>query len=188
MRNAFVRSLSAAALLLLADGLAAQSVLPRAMVVPQIGATFHQSRSSDVTIIASLAAEVPVARGVSVMAEGMMSTTDYLLRVCFDSLSVCSAPTGLRSGVTAGLLARPFRLGRVAPYAGVSGGVARWARGQTNGNAPLASLRAGVDVQVAGPVGVRADLSRRLLWSDQADYSPVYADVLSLGASFSLRR
>ena len=188
MHRPLVRSALAAALLLLPDGLAAQAAdPPRALLVPQVGAAVHQSRSSQMTSMASLAVELPVGHGVSLMAEGTAALTDHLLTVCWDS-AVCAAPTGIRSGATAGVVVRPFQLGRLAPYAGVSAGVARWARADFRGTGPLASLRAGVDARITGPFGVRADLVRRILWSDEADFSPVYADVLSVGASFALRR
>jgi hypothetical protein len=188
MLRSLVCSVSAATLLLLADGLAAQSAgSPRLLVVPQVGAAVHQSADAQVMTMASLAAEVPVGRGVSLMVEGTAALTDQMLEVCLDT-AVCAAPTGIRSGATAGVVVRPFQLGRVTPYAGVSGGVARWAREDLRGTAPLASLRAGVDVRVAGPFGVRADLVRRIVWADESDESPVRADVLSIGASFALRR
>lgn len=189
MLRTTIRSVSAAAaLLLLVDGLAAQTAAPpRILLVPQVGAAVHQSASADVTSMASLAAEMPVWRSVSLMAEGIAALREPLLHVCMDDV-LCSTPTGIRSGVAAGVIVRPFRLGPVSPYAGASGGVARWDRYEERGTAPLASLRAGVDVRIAGPFGVRADLVRRFVWADEADVSPVRADVLSIGASFALRR
>jgi hypothetical protein len=189
MLRPLVRTASAAALLLLADGLAAQSAVPRLVLAPQIGGAIQQSRGVEMRAMASLVAEVPVGRGVSLMAEGTAALGDYALTVCFQARTDgCGPLLDMRSAAAAGAMARPIRLGPVAPYAGVSGGVARWARGDARGTAPLASMRAGVDVRVAGPFGVRADLVRRILWTDQADESPVRADVLSLGASFALRR
>jgi len=189
MLRTFIRSVSAAAaLLLLANSLAAQTApAPRILLVPQVGAAVHQSPSADVTTMASLAAEMPVWRSVSLTAEGITALREPLLHVCIDDV-LCSTPTGIRSGVAAGVLVRPFQLGPVSPYAGASGGVARWDRYEERGTAPLASLRAGVDVRVAGPFGVRGDLVRRIVWSEEADSSSIHADMLSIGASFALRR
>jgi hypothetical protein len=190
MLRSFVRSaLPVAALLLLADGLAAQSaVSPRLLLVPQVGAPIQQSRGAQTGPMASLAAEVPVGRGVSLTAEGTAALGDYALTVCHQPELPCGALVQMRSGAAVGVTARPFQLGRVAPYVGVSGGVVRWAGDGLRGTAPLASLRAGVDVRVAGPFGVRADLVRRIFRADEADDSAVHADMLSLGASFALRR
>lgn len=192
MHRSLVRSLSAgAALLVLADGLAAQApASTRVLLVPQMGAIVHPSEHADATPMASLAVEVPVGRGWSLMAEGTAATTDYLLRVCHGALASCTAPTGIRGGAAAGVVVRPLQRGRLQPYAGMSAGVARWVEGGERGNGPLASVRAGVDVRVAGPFGVRADLVRRVLWSGlgEAEYASVHADVVSLGASFALRR
>lgn len=189
MLRTIIRSVSAAAaLLLLADGLAAQSAAPpRILLVPQVGVAMNQSQSPDLRSMASFTAEMPVSRRVSLMAEWTAALRARLLYVC--TLDVpCSTPTEIRSGLAAGVVVRPFQLSRVTPYAGASTGVARWTRDGQRGTAPLASLRAGVDVRVAGPFGVRADLVRRIVWSEEADVSPVRADVLSIGASFALRR
>lgn len=83
---------------------------------------------------------------------------------------------------------RPLRVGPLEPYAGVSGGVARWVRISERGVAPMAALRAGLDLRVAGPFGVRADIVRRVTWADTPDASPMHADVFSLGAWFAVRR
>jgi hypothetical protein len=188
MHRPLVRTAIAAALLLVADGLEAQAT-PRALLVPQIGAAIHHSDGADVTTMASLAAEVPVGAGWSLMAEGMTAMADYAITACpFRPGEPCLIRAAIRSGAAAGVVVRPFRLGRVEPYAGVSAGVARWERNDDMGTAPLASLRAGVDVRVAGPFGVRADLVRRLAWTDTPSGSPLYADVFSLGASFALQR
>jgi len=188
MLRTFARSVSAAAaLLLLADNLAAQTApAPRILLVPQVGLAMNQSESPDLRSMASFMAEMPVSRRVSLMAEGTAALRARLLYVCIDS--PCSVPTEIRSGLAAGVVVRPFQLGRVTPYAGASTGVARWNRYEERGTAPLASLRAGVDVRIAGPFGVRADLVRRIVWAEDADVSPVRADVLSIGASFALRR
>jgi hypothetical protein len=190
MLRFFVRPVvPAAALLLLAEGLAAQSAAsPRLLAVPQLGAAIQQSRGAQMTAMASFAAEVPVGRGISLTAEGTTALGDYALTVCRQPELPCGALVQMRSGAAVGVMARPFQWGRVAPYAGVSGGLARWARADLRGTAPLASLRAGVDVRVAGPFGVRADLARRVFRADEADGSAVHADMLSLGASFALRR
>lgn len=188
MHRSVVRTAFAAALLLAAKGLSAQAA-PRALLVPQIGAAVHHSDGADVTTMASLAAELPVGAGWSLMAEGTLAMGDYAMTACpFRPGEPCLIPAAIRSGAAAGVVVRPFRLGRLAPYAGVSAGVARWERNDDTGTAPLASLRAGVDVRVAGPFGVRADLVRRLAWTDTPRGSPLYADVLSLGASFAFRR
>jgi hypothetical protein len=189
MHRPLVRSaFAAAALLLAADRLAAQAQ-PRALLVPQVGAAVHHSDGADLTTVASLAVELPVGRGWSLMAEGMTAMTDHAITACpFLPGSECLIPAAFRSGAAAGVMVRPFQLGRLAPYAGVSAGVARWARNDDAGTAPLASLRAGMDVRVAGPFGVRADLVRRVAWTDTPEGDPLYADVFSVGASYALRK
>lgn len=189
MHGPLVRSVFAAAvLLLLADGLAAQST-PRALLVPQVGAAVYSSDDTDVTTMGSLAVELPVGRGWSLMAEGMAALYDHILWACpAIPGEPCRIPTDIRAGAAAGVVVRPFGLGRLQPYAGVSAGVARWERNDDTGTAPLASLRAGVDLRVAGPFGVRVDLARRLAWTHTPGGDPLIADVFSVGASYALRR
>lgn len=186
MHRLLVHSL-AAVLLLLANGLVAQTAPPRSLLVPQFGAVVRNSEGDAFTTMASLAGELAVGRRVAVMAEGTTALMDPAIIVCHDVTSVCRATTGIRAGAAAGVVVRPFQLGRFSPYAGASAGVARWARDGFRGMSPLTSVRAGVDVRVAGPFGVRADLVRRTIWPYEDERS-VHADVFSLGAAYALRQ
>ncbi len=186
MLRALVRSASAAAFLLLAQGLAAQSA-PRVLVVPQVGTAVRSSFEMEQANMASLMAELRLNRFLSLTAEGTAALGDPARHWCSGTAS-CFVPATIRSGAAAGVVVRPFQLGPVAPYAGGSLGVARWEQAEWGGNAPLATLRAGVDVRIAGPFGVRADVARRTFWSDEVSDMPSYTDVLSFGASFALGR
>jgi hypothetical protein len=189
MSHRLIRSFCAAtALLLLADGLAAQG-RPAVRLIPQAGTTIHHSRGVTAASMGALAVEVPVWRGVSLTAEGTAALRDHPPTIrCNDAIASCWSPMGIRSGYSAGVMVHPFRIGPVAPYAGVSAGRAQWVHDVWSGDAPMASYRAGLDVRVAGPLGVRADLARRVVWSDESGYSALRSDVLSVGASFSLGR
>ncbi|HST60326.1 MAG TPA: hypothetical protein VLK84_16585 [Longimicrobium sp.] len=186
MLRALVRSASASAFLLLAEGLAAQSA-PRVVVVPQVGTAVRNSFDMEQASMASLMAEWRPFRFLALTAEGTAALGDPKRHHCSGTAS-CFAPATIRSGATAGVVIRPFQLGPVAPYAGASLGVARWEQAEWGGNAPLATLRAGVDVRIAGPFGVRADVARRTVWSEEIGDTPAYTDVVSLGTSFAVGR
>jgi hypothetical protein len=185
MLRALVRSVSVAALLLLAEGLAAQST-PRVLLVPQVGAAVRNSFSMDQGSMASVMAEWRLLRFFSLTAEGTAALGDPVRRRCSDVAS-CFDPATIRTGAAAGVVVRPFQLGPVAPYAGASLGVARWEQADWDGSAPLATFRAGVDVRIAGPFGVRADVARRTFWSEEVGDTPSYTDVVSVGTSFAVR-
>ncbi|HYW11261.1 MAG TPA: hypothetical protein VE871_04870 [Longimicrobium sp.] len=185
MLRAFVRSASAAAFLLLAEGLAAQSA-PRVLVVPQVGTAVRNSFSMDQASMASLMAEWRPSRFFSLTAEGTAALGDPVRQRC-SGLASCFVPATIRSGASAGVVVRPFQLGPLAPYAGASLGMARWEQGPWRGNAPLTTLRAGVDVRIAGPFGVRADVARRSFRSEEVGDTPSYTDVVSVGTSFAVR-
>ena len=161
----------------------------RAIVTPQIGAVVNHSRGGELNVLASLVAEMPVGRGVSLAAEWTRPYGGYALRVCpgFEA-SECYVGAELRSSVAAGVMVRPGRLGPLEPYAGVSAGAARWAYEFDSNIAPMAVARAGLDVQIAGPVGLRADLVRRVAWTGTPNGSPMHADMVSLGARIAFRR
>lgn len=184
MLRAFVRSASAAAFLLLAQGLAAQST-PRVVVVPQVGAAVGSSFSMEKTSMATLTAEWRPSRFFALSAEGTMALGDPARRWCL-AASSCFVPATIRTGASAGVVVRPFQLGPVGPYAGASLGMARWEQDAWGGNAPMGTLRAGVDVRIAGPFGLRVDAARRTVWSEEIGDTPAYTDVVSLGTSFAL--
>jgi hypothetical protein len=172
------------------QGLAAQAgAFPRVIVAPQVGAVVGHSSGSDANVAASVVAEMPVGRGWSLAAEWTRPYGGYAQRVCLAIEDVpCVIGAELRSAGGIGVVVRPVRVGPFEPYAGVSGGAARWARNDDSGVAPLASLRAGLDVHVAGPFGLRADLVRRVAWTDTPNGSPMHVDMFSVGARFAFRR
>lgn len=183
--------LSAALVLLGASSLRAQTdpSPARMILAPQVGGVVSHSAGTDEAAFASLTAEVPVSRMLSVAVEGTAMLGDVALRACpFHPGEPCRTGTELRSAAAAGVVARPVRLGPLVPYAGIAAGVARWARDEDRGTAPLAAVRAGLDLRIIGPFGVRADLVRRIAWADDPEASPLHMDVFSLGVSFALRR
>ena len=162
----------------------------RVIVTPQVGAVVGHSRGGEVNAAATLVAEMPLGRGWSVAAEWMRPYGGYALRACpsLPDGGECVIGAELRSAGGVGVMVRPFRLGPLEPYAGVSAGAVRWAYNWDSGVSPMAALRAGVDLQVAGPFGLRADLVRRVAWTDTPNGSPLHTDMLSLGARIAFRR
>lgn len=183
-------SLAAALLLLSAPNLFAQRApAARVVLVPQVGAIVNWSYGSDASAMASLVAEVPVHHAFSVTAEGTAALGKYANWACAAlGDDVCIIPTAIRAGAAAGVVAHPVRLGRLVPYAGASYGFARWTQNQESGVAPMASLRAGLDLQIASAVGVRAELVRRIAWTSTPDAWPLHADVFSIGARVAIGR
>lgn len=192
MRHSLVRSMCAAAALALlaAPALHAQATIPttpRIILTPHAGLVVGHSQGAAEAAFATVTAEMPLGGGWSATAEGMGNLSKYAIRVCaVQANEGCRMPTDMRWAGSVGVTARPFTLGPISPYAGVSGGAARWEQNGVFGTGPMAVARAGVDVRVAGPVGVRADVARRYVWVDGAD--DFRADVFSLGASFSVGR
>lgn len=140
-------------------------------------------------MLAALVAEMSVGRGWSLAAEWTRPYGGYAIRVCPAVEGVeCVIGAELRSTGAVGVMARPVRVGPLEPYAGVSVGAARWAYEWDSGVAPMAAARAGLDVRIAGPVGLRADFVRRVAWTDTPNGSPMHTDMLSLGMRFALRR
>lgn len=185
-------SASVLLVLITAAGLPAQTgapPLPRLSLVPQYGAAFNHSKGAGGAFMASLVAEVPLTRAVALTAEATAATQGEPTWAC-PALpgGECVIPAELRSTAAAGLVARPLGSARIAPYAGVAGGMARWAREEESGLAPLAVARAGLDVQVSGPVGIRAEVVRRVAWTGTPHGNPLHADYVSLGARFAIRR
>lgn len=193
MTRFLVRSaLLAAAVSASAGSSAAQeggALRTRATLTPQVGAVVDHSPGGEANVLASLVAEVPVGRGWSLAAEWTRPYGGYALRSC-PSLPdfECTIGAELRSSGAVGVMVRPVCLGPLEPYAGVSAGAARWAYQFDSGVAPMAAVRAGVDVRVAGPVGVRADVVRRVAWTGTLNGSPMHTDMLSLGARIAFRR
>lgn len=181
----------AALVLALAAPLAAQTGSPadtRLVVVPQFGVPVGASRGADFVARTAIVAELPITRGWSAMGEGMAALGHEHWACPAMPGFECIIPTSLRLGVSAGVVAYPGRVGPLAPFAGVSAGAARWTRNQESGVAPMATLRGGVDVQIAGPVGARVEFVRRMAWTGTRHGSPLHADALSIGARFALRR
>lgn len=190
MTRSPVRSIvfAAAITAVCAQGLAAQAAPPRVILAPQVGAVVSHSRGGQVSAAAGLVAEVPVGRGWSVAGEWSRPYGAYAITVCHAAAFECTSGTQLRVSGSLGVMVRPFRVGRLEPYAGISGGAVRWEHVSVSGVSPMASLRAGLDLQVTGPFGLRADLVRRMAWTDAPNGSPVRADMLSLGARIAFRR
>jgi hypothetical protein len=161
----------------------------RVLVAPQVGAVVGTSKGAEVNAIASVVAEVPIGSGVAFAAEWVRPYGGTAVRTCrFEADDECVIGAEVRSAGTIGLTLRPVRLGPLEPYAGVSAGVARWVRNEEWGVGPSAAVRAGLDVRVIGPVGVRADVVRRLAWANMRYGVPLRTDVLSLGARIAFRR
>jgi hypothetical protein len=189
MIRSLVRSIVFAASIsaVFAQDVAAQTARPRIVLAPQVGAVVSHSRGGEVSASAGLVAEVPVGRGWSVAGEWSRPYGAYAIPVCNVTQGPCVIGTELRVSGSLGVMVRPFDLGRLEPYAGVSAGAVRWSRPDESGVSPMASLRAGVDLQIAGPFGLRADLVRRVAWTDTPNGSPLHADMLSLGARIAFR-
>ena len=179
---------AAAVLLLSAGELEAQSGT-RLILAPQVGGVVAHSEGAEADAFGSLVAEVQAGRRWSLSAEATTSMSRDVIRAC-PSLpeAVCRIGTDLRTAAAAGVVMRGPRLAVLEPYAGVSGGVARWSRVDERGYAPLAAARAGLDLRVVGPFGVRADFTRRMVWADTPEGSPLHTDVFSLGAWYAVRR
>jgi hypothetical protein len=181
-------SIVAAVVLLLSAGeLEAQSGT-RLILAPQVGGVVAHSQGAEADAFGSLVAEVQAGRGWSLSAEATTSMSNEAIRVCHQFSDPCTVGTDIRSAAAAGVVMRGPRLSVLEPYAGVSGGVARWSRVDERGYAPLAAARAGLDLRVVGPFGVRADFTRRMVWADTPEGSPLHTDVFSLGAWFAVRR
>jgi hypothetical protein len=182
---------AAAALLLSVHGLAAQTAASagrRVVLVPQLGVV-NWSREANDPVMASLAAELPIGSVWSLTAEGTTALDEHLMSMCPNrSGDECIIPTTLRGGVSAGVQVQPVSLWRLAPYVGVSAGFARWMRQDDSGLAPLASVRAGLDLRIVERLGVRANLVRRFAWTETPHGSPLHADVFSIGASVAIGR
>lgn len=190
MTRFLVRSTLLAVAAAAAQGASAQDApRTRVIVAPQVGAVVSHSRGAEVNILASIVAEMPVGGGWPLAAEWTRPYAGYALRAC-PSLPdfECEIGAELRSSGAVGVMVRPVRVGPLEPYAGVSVGVARWAYDRDSGIAPMATARAGLDLQIAGPVGLRADLVRRVAWTDTPNGSPMHTDMLSLGARIAFRR
>jgi hypothetical protein len=181
-------SFAAALVLLTASPVAAQGGA-RAVLVPQVGAVVNWAEGTDASAMASFTAELPLGGAWSLTAEATTALGKDLLWVC-PSLpgALCVIPAAIRQGGAVGVVAQPIRTRALAVYAGVSAGAARWTRQEDADVAPMASLRAGMDVQVAGPFGIRAEVVRRIVWVDVPDVSTLRADVFSIGARFALPR
>lgn len=179
-------SAAAALLLLSASPLSAQA---RAVLVPQVGAIVNWAEGTDASAMASLVAELPLGSAWSLTGEATTALGGEVLWAC-PSLpeAVCVIPAAIRQGAAAGVVAHPVRTRALSLYAGASAGAARWTWNEESGTAPMASLRAGMDVQIAGPFGIRAELVRRIVWAEVPNVSSLQADVFSLGARFALRR
>jgi hypothetical protein len=160
----------------------------RIIVAPQLGVVVDHSASAERNVLASLSAEMPIGSAFSVAAEWTRPYGGYALHVCPAIEGDCFIGAELRSSGAVGVTVRPVRLGPLEPYAGVSGGAARWARNSESGVAGMAAMRAGVDVAVAGPFGVRADLVRRWAWADTPGSTPLRTDMVSIGARYAFRR
>jgi hypothetical protein len=161
----------------------------RVVVAPQVGAVVSHSRGGEANVLAALVAEMPVGGGFSLSAEWTRPYGGYAIRACAPMPGFeCEIGAELRSSGAVGVLVRPVRLGPLEPYAGISAGAARWAFNRESGIAPMAVARAGLDLQIAGPVGLRADLVRRVAWTDTPNGSPMHTDMLSLGARIAFRR
>jgi hypothetical protein len=156
-------------------------------IAPQVGVVVDHSRNAERNVLASVVAEMPVARGWSVTAEWTRPYGGYAERVCAIE-GDCFIGAELRSSGAVGVMVRPVRLGPLQPYAGVSGGAARWARNSESGVARMALMRAGLDVTVAGPLGLRADLVRRWAWAETPGTTPLHTDMISIGARYAFRR
>ena len=159
-------SSAAAALVLLASPpLAAQSGA-RTVLVPQVGAIVNAAQGTDASAMASLMAELPLGSGVSLTAEATTALGSEALWACPNLPgALCVIPGAIRQGAAAGVVVHPVQTRALSMYLGASGGAAWWTRNEESGSAPMASLRAGMDVQVAGPLGVRAELVRRIVWA-----------------------
>lgn len=187
VRTAFLAvAVSAAAV----QGASAQDApRTRVIVAPQVGAVVGHSRGAEANVLASLVAELPVGGGFSLAAEWTRPYGGYAIHACPALADFeCEIGAELRSSGAVGVMVRPVRLGPLEPYAGASVGAARWAFNWDSGIAPMAVARAGVDLQIAGPVGVRADLVRRVAWTDTPNGSPMHTDMFSLGARIAFRR
>lgn len=192
MTRLMVRSTLFAAIL---SALAAQGAIAQAgaapwsriIVTPQVGVVVDHSASAERNVLASLTAEMPISSVFSVATEWTRPYGGYAQYVCAIE-GDCFIGAELRSSGAVGVTVRPVRLGPLEPYAGVSGGAARWARNSESGVAGMAAMRAGVDVAVAGPFGVRADLVRRWAWADTPGSMPLRTDMISIGARYAFRR
>jgi hypothetical protein len=160
----------------------------RIIVAPQLGLVVDHSASAERNVLASLTAEVPIGSAFSVTAEWTRPYGGYVEYGCRAIEGDCFTGAELRSSGAVGLTVRPMRLGPLEPYAGVSGGAARWARNSESGVAGMAVMRAGLDVAVAGPFGVRADVVRRWAWADTPGSMPLRTDMVSIGARYAFRR
>ncbi|HEX2209841.1 MAG TPA: hypothetical protein VHG93_19325 [Longimicrobium sp.] len=185
-------ALATALVLLSVNGIDAQTAAPapvRAVLVPQVGATVNWSVGARESGMAALLAEIPVHPAWSATTEVTAALGEFAHGACrLVSEDECVLPVSLRTGVAAGFVAHPVRLGPLAPYAGASAGFAGWKGDYDSGIAPMASLRAGLDLQVFGPLGARAELVRRIAWSTTPDAWPLHADVFSVGARMAIRR
>lgn len=161
----------------------------RIILAPQVGAVVDHSRGAEVNVLASVVGEMPVGRGISVAAEWTRPYGGYAIRVCPSLPShECFVGAELRSSGSLGVMVRPVRLGSLEPYAGISAGAVRWAYEYESGVAPMATARAGLDVHVIGPVGLRGDLVRRWAWTETPGASPIHTDMFSIGARVAIRR
>lgn len=193
MTRSIARSTHLAAFLsaVVAQGAAAQAdgaPWSRIIVAPQVGVVVDHSAGAERNVLASVVAEMPVGSGFSVAAEWTRPYGGYAERVCPAIEAECNIGAELRSAGALGVMVRPVRLGPLEPYAGVSGGAVRWARYSESGVARMASVHAGLDVHVAGPFGVRADLARRWAWTERPGTTPVRTDMVSVGARYAFRR
>lgn len=191
MMRQLVRSAVLAVAAVTARGVSAQTGeggRARIIVAPQVGAVVSHSRGAQENAAATLVAEVPLGRGWSVAAEWMHPYGSYALQACppFPGAG-CVIGAELRSAGSVGVVVRPLRLGPLEPYAGVSTGIVRWAYNWDSGLAPMAALRTGIDLQVAGPFGLRAELVRRVAWTDSPNGSPLHTDMVSVGARIAFR-
>lgn len=188
-----LRPTTALAGLLLASTppLAAQAGSPgpsRVLLVPQLGVPVGGNQGSSFVPSAAIVAELPLTRRWSLSVEGMAALGEESWVCLHQPGDPCNIPTSLRFGLSAGIVAQPGRVGPLAPFAGVSAGAVRWRRSSESGDAPMASLRAGLDVQIAGSVGARLEFVRRIAWTGTRHGSPLHANAVSVGARFALRR
>jgi hypothetical protein len=161
----------------------------RLLVAPQVGGVVHTSTGGEVSALVSVTAEAPVGSGLWIAAEWVRPYGGTAGRACdFTETGECIIGAEVRSAGGLGVTMRPVRLGPFEPYAGVSAGVARWVRNDEWAVGPMAAVRAGLDVRVIGPVGLRADLVRRAVWAQMKYGLPLHTDVLSLGAHIAVRR
>lgn len=161
----------------------------RVILAPQMGAVVDHSRGAELNVLASVVAEMPMGRGWSLAGEWTRPYGGYAMRAC-PSLPnhECFVGAELRSSGSLGVMVRPVRVGSFEPYAGVSAGAVRWAYEFESGVAPMASARAGLDMHVVGPVGLRGDLVRRWAWTETPGATPIHTDMISVGARFAFRR